>query len=113
MQHTNMWSPMPTQQAKNRSAKAMLRIFGYKRSQSNIITLQRGEMKNGWKTRDKIAVLSYFSSQSLTEKGAWLQHVWSTQYKDSFPKHTAKGYAQTSRGEAALMHHNSDGTRAL
>lgn len=26
MQHTNMWSPMPAQQAKNRSAKAMLTI---------------------------------------------------------------------------------------
>lgn len=70
-------------------------------------------MKNRWKTRDKIAVPGYFSSQSLTEKGAWLQHVWSTQYKNSFLKHTAKGYAQTSRGEAALMHHNSDGTRAI
>ena len=74
-------------------------------------------MKKGWKTRYKSAILGYFSSQSLTGEEAWLQHGWSPQYKDSFLKHTAKGYtqispSQTSVGSAALMHHDSNGTRA-
>lgn len=78
-------------------------------------------MNKGWKTRCKIAVLRYFSSLSLTGKGAWLQHGWGIYYKYNFLKHTAKANAQISpsqtslgprRGEDALMHHDSNGTRA-
>lgn len=99
MQHTNTWSPMPARQTKNRSAMTVLTILNA-RDCEVLGSHYRGE--SGRKDGKLGAVLGYFTSQSLTGKGAWLQHGWSTQCKDSFPKPTPKGYAQISASQTSL-----------
>lgn len=86
---------MPAQQTKNRSAATMLTILNT-RDCKVLGSHYRGE--SGRKDGKLGAVLGYFTSQNLTGKGAWLQHGWSTQCKDSFPK----SYAQISASQTSL-----------